>query len=1028
MYTMRDLFCFIGMALLSLLAAADSSAAVPHEKELRDRLPDVFSRIETLYRAMESLVDRQHVARNLPIDVCDGRNRFGSVFDWTSGFYPGSLWYLYEYTRSDEWKNAAIKRTAPLEAVRHFSADHDVGFMLYCSAGNGYRLDVNRDIYQPWLMDAAKALSSRFRPDLGLIQSWDARELAGAKMQRPVIIDNMMNLELLMFAAARGDADAERIARSHANVTDRRHFRQDGSAYHIVDYRRDSTNVFAYFAGQGASADGAWSRGQAWALYGFTMMFRLTRDERYRRRAVSCAEWWLRQKFPDDFIPYWDFAAPDMPNEPRDSSAAAIVVSALLELQDYVEASQGRRYRERAVRMLLSLTSDAYFAKAGENGNFLLKHATGFKPNGGQIDVPIVYADYYFLEALVRFHRPTPWTHWPVPGPNRARVDEIAAMLPESPRCPGAKIDDRTAWERVSRERPSKRVMVEAEKVLSRPMSPWDRTAYDRFRKFGDRRSFETPFFARLGEFTTLVLAECIENKGRFIARISDYMEAMCCEPTWVVPMHDLEQGTLHGAEKGDLFSCRKALEMATACAWLESLLDPGLVARVEKEIRRRILAPFYADMRLEDGTSGAAFRNHWVNIRNNWIAVCGGCTLATVFIMEKERRIRAEAAEFVERLYPRFRYAYDEDGYCTEGVGYWNFGFGNALELGFTILEATDGRWDFLAENGGREMARYGIACQVEKGRSAWFADGGGAPFPDLLWMIARRWPDIVPDSMLSPPEIGGGRFDSRGGWRPNLYRTAFTAFGAAPKGTAADALPVRSWYPHAQVLIGRPGRDSSHSPFSVALKGGHNDEAHNHNDIGSYVVLSDGVEMTGDPGGEIYTARTFSDHRYDSKMINSYGHPVPVVGGRLQSTGRKSAAKVLLADYADDSDVLALDISSAYACPSIERLERRFAYRRTEQSLSVSDMAEFSSPTEFESPFITYCDVGEMAKGVYELIDRASGRRLMLNISVKGGEWMLERTQIENPGRPTVTRCAVRFLKPVQIASVSFVWKNVD
>ena len=1025
---MRDPLRFLCAALISALAVAESSAAVPGEKELRGRLPGVFSRIEKQYRAMEALVEAQPAERNLPIDVCNGRNRFGSVFDWTSGFYPGSLWYLYEYTRSDEWKNAAIRRTAPLEAVRHFSADHDVGFMLYCSAGNGYRLDVNRDIYQPWLMDAAKALSSRFRSDLGLIQSWDARELAGAKMQRPVIIDNMMNLELLMFAAARGDADAERIARSHANVTDRRHFRPDGSAYHVVDYRRDSTNVFAYFAGQGASADGAWSRGQAWALYGFTMMFRLTRDERYRRRAVSCAEWLLRQNLPEDLIPYWDFSAPDIPDEPRDSSAAAIAASALLELQDYVEASQGRRYRERAVRMLLSLTSDAYFAKAGENGNFLLKHATGFKPNGGQIDVPIVYADYYFLEALVRFNRPSPWTHWPVPGQNRARVDEIAAMLPLNPRCPGAEIDDRAAWERISRERPSKRVMHEAEKVLAQPMSPWDRAAYDRFRKFGDRRSFETPFFARLGEFTTLVLAECLENKGRFIARISDYIEAMCNEPTWVVPMHDLEQGTLHGAEKGDIFSCRKALEMATACAWLGSRLDPELVARVEKEIHRRILSPFYADMRLEDGTSGAAYRNHWVNIRNNWIAVCGGCTLATVFIIEKDRRIRAEAAEFVERLYPRFRHAYDEDGYCTEGVGYWNFGFGNALELGFTIFEATDGRWDFLSENGGRDMAKYGIACQVEKGRSAWFADGGGAPFPDLLWMIAGRWPDLVPDSMLAPPETGGSQFDSRGGWRPNLYRTAFTAFGAKPKGTAADALPVRSWYPHAQVLIGRPEHDSARSPFSVALKGGNNDEAHNHNDLGSYVVLYGGVEMAGDPGGEIYTARTFSDRRYDSKMINSYGHPVPVIDGRLQTTGRAASAKVIRTAFTDKADSLILDLSLAYVCPALERMERHFTYNRAAPSFMVADHAEFSSSVEFETPFVTYCDVRELAKGAYELTDRTSGRRLMLSISVVGdAEWRLQQSQIENPGRPTVSRYAVRFLKPVRKASVVFDFRPV-
>ena len=392
----------LGTLVLPLFAA---KSGISGESELRSRLHSVFQRIEAQYRAMEAKVDRQPSGRNVPLDVRGGTNHFSTVKAWTSGFYPGALWLVYEYTRSGFWKDAAVRRTAPYECIRHFSADHDIGFMLYCSAGNGYRLGVNRDVYRPWLMDAAKALSTRFRPDIGLIQSWDARELAGAKMQRPVIIDNMMNLELLMFAAEHGDADAGRIARCHADTTDRRHFRADGSAYHIVDYRRDSADIFAYFAGQGASADGAWSRGQAWALYGFTMMFRLTRDERYLRRAVSCADWWFRQSMPEDMVPYWDFSVSDNPGEPRDSSAAAIAASALLELHKYVDESQGCRYRSRAVATLLSLTSDSYFAKEGTNGNFLLMHSTGFKPNNGQVDVPIVYADYYFLEALVRFHR-----------------------------------------------------------------------------------------------------------------------------------------------------------------------------------------------------------------------------------------------------------------------------------------------------------------------------------------------------------------------------------------------------------------------------------------------------------------------------------------------------------------------------------------------------------------------------------------------------------------------------------------------
>jgi len=321
--------------------------------------------------------------------------------EWTSGFFPGSLWYLYEYTQAAEWKEAALRYTAMLEQVRHYTGNHDIGFMLNCSYGNGLRL-ANPDGYREVLLDGASALCTRFVPRLGMIRSWD-------NFNNPVIIDNMMNLELLMWAAkASGEKRFSDIAVSHADQTNLRHFRPDGSAYHIVDYNPRNGKIFGYYAGQGASADGPWARGQSWGLYGFTMMYRETKKPEYLARAVKSAEFLIgHRNLPADKIPYWDYEAAEIPHAPRDTSAAAIMASALLELSTFAESTHAARYRDTAVRQLLALSSPVYRAAVGENGNFILKHGVGHLPGNSEIDVPLNYGDYYYLEGLLRFRRLT---------------------------------------------------------------------------------------------------------------------------------------------------------------------------------------------------------------------------------------------------------------------------------------------------------------------------------------------------------------------------------------------------------------------------------------------------------------------------------------------------------------------------------------------------------------------------------------------------------------------------------------------
>lgn len=319
--------------------------------------------------------------------------------DWTSGFFPGALWYLFEATGDAKWRTAAERYTALIEPEQHNTRTHDVGFILYCSVGNGLRLTGN-PAYREVLLNAAQSLSTRFNGTVGSLQSWDKRN----GWDFPVIIDNMMNLELLMWAAREGPPDRFRdVAIRHTDTTIKNHFRPDNSSVHVVDYDPATGRVKTRVTHQGTADDSAWARGQAWGLYGFTMMYRETRDPRYLAQAQKIAAFMMHHpRLPADKVPYWDFDAPGIPDAPRDTSAAAIMCSALMELRTHVTGEASMEYSTFAEQQLRSLASPAYLAEPGTNGGFLLKHATGNHPKNSEIDVPIIYADYYFIEALLR--------------------------------------------------------------------------------------------------------------------------------------------------------------------------------------------------------------------------------------------------------------------------------------------------------------------------------------------------------------------------------------------------------------------------------------------------------------------------------------------------------------------------------------------------------------------------------------------------------------------------------------------------
>ena len=318
---------------------------------------------------------------------------------WCSGFYPGTLLYLYEQTGDTVLYNEAIRILQVLQKEQSNTTTHDLGFMMYCSFGNANRLKP-KPAYNEILLNSARSLSSRFNANVGCIKSWDSK--AGDFL---VIIDNMMNLELLFETTkATGDSSFYKVAVTHANTTMKNHFRPDYSSYHVINYDAATGAVREKKTAQGAANESAWARGQAWGLYGYTVCYRETNDKRYLQQAQHIAEFILNHpNLPADKIPYWDFNAPGIPDALRDASAAAIMASAFIELSRYTDKKSARTYMQVAETMLRNLSRDPYKAAAGTNGGFILQHGVGHKPQGTEVDMPLTYGDYYFIEACKRY-------------------------------------------------------------------------------------------------------------------------------------------------------------------------------------------------------------------------------------------------------------------------------------------------------------------------------------------------------------------------------------------------------------------------------------------------------------------------------------------------------------------------------------------------------------------------------------------------------------------------------------------------
>ena len=587
-------------------------------------------------------------------------------------------------------------------------------------------------------------------------------------------------------------------------------------------------------------------------------------------------------------------------------------------------------------------------------------------------------------------------------GTKEARIAEIAAMLPEKPCADGAPGSDRGKWTPFAATPQGRYVMREAESRLKAPVPVAPDSEYLEFTQNGNRTHYQDSRGKLTRGFRILYLAECLEWKGRFIPKIVEYTDAICAMRSWTLPAHDDKLTCFNGKPHIDLSSADMSLLLAFCLSWIGDALPAATREKILTELDRRTFKPYLAHARGERKIRG----HHWFHGGNNWNSVCNSCVVRTALAVIPDRRLRAEFVFHAEGSVPFALNGYTSDGYCSEGIGYWNYGYGHHIMMGLSVRAATGGKVDFFADPKTKAVMLYAYGYQLEPGVSPYFADGGGKPSPFLLALGRQVWPDLVSTAALKMP-----LFDTH----PAEF--SLRAFGQEPPPAppTMDVLPPRTWFGDAQVLISRAARGKDGPSFSIGFKGGHNEELHNHNDVGSYVIAMDGCEMCGDPGGEVYTRRTFSANRYDSKVLNSYGHPVPVIGGVLQKKGRDAAAKVLSKSFTPQEDALSIEYSAAYDVPALKSLVRTVTMNREECRITITDEALFSAPTTFEVPVVTYRDWERDGESLHFSFAKKTGsRRMSLDVSASA-PLSFSSEEIENPGRSSPRRLAFKFGEPV-------------
>jgi hypothetical protein len=596
----------------------------------------------------------------------------------------------------------------------------------------------------------------------------------------------------------------------------------------------------------------------------------------------------------------------------------------------------------------------------------------------------------------------------------------LADSLPARPCGIGRPAADRAWWGKWARTPEAASAMKHAESWLKNPMPPFDADRYLDYSTNGDRSRYQKQHSQRWDRLKSLVMGECLEGKGRFVPAIAETVRSLCADPSWVLPAHDSNAQVFKGGSPyADLAATANGYQMALAAWLLEGGLAPETLALMRANVARRLTGPVLQT--IEGTAPKEVVAGHWwARCNHNWNAVCTAAAVGAILASEPSRETRAKAVAWAVGNMDLFLSGFAKDGYCNEGLGYWNYGFGHFVVLAEVLRAQTGGQVDLFNKPAVRRIAEAPARLEIANGVYPAFADSPltAKPEPRLLELVRWRL-----DSQPLSGSVSGVLAESA-----PLYQTLtdlVTRSGAtAAKARAATPLPLRSWFAESGLCVVRPARPGG---LAAAWKAGHNADNHHHNDVGTTVVLWQGRPVIADPGTMVYRAETFSRDRFRLTVMSSFGHAVPVVAGALQAEGTSCRGQVVTTGFTDACDTITIDFASAYPDSGLKKLERQWIYQRAgDACLVIEDRFGFTQPAAFATALVGFGDwslVSSTDHSARFLIDGGGGALLQVDVAFSGrGQWDVRR--IDNPGKPTANRLGLALAEP---AAAGFVKMTV-
>jgi len=597
---------------------------------------------------------------------------------------------------------------------------------------------------------------------------------------------------------------------------------------------------------------------------------------------------------------------------------------------------------------------------------------------------------------------------------------EIASYLPQEPRGVGFPITNRAAWETASKHQFFKSEIENAESFAKQQSPELTDALFNDFFVKGSRDSYEKPFRKRTSRLVAFVLAECVQNKGTYLPLIESELNLILNEKTWALPHTVQESGGK--LEVIDLAPVARAWTLATVDYWLGDKLVTQTRAKIRSEIHRRVL-DLYPPLCPSVKVPG------WITGTNNVNSVNTASILGTVLTLEPSKDVRARVVQAAMQSFNHYLEGFPHDGYCEEGVAYWIYGFGSYLCAAEMVYQQTQGHVNLYRGDKQRQIAEYFKGMEIIPGVYPAFGDAPitvGVPV-ELLDLINQRWGmgwkiDCSKSTMFVRHSLGDRLFG------PGIFAFPMPMFGGKNPlpGSAIGTNDTcqssnRTFFPEANVLISRAWNQTGNE-FGVALKGGTNIGYHGHRDLGSYVVAYKGVPLILDPGKEEYTKDTFGAHRYESMMMNSMGHDVPLVEGALQAGGPDAVGKITSTRFSDDQDVVEMDLTHAYATPQLAKLTRTYKFDRKAPSLEVIDEVDFKEPSAFGTAVVTTSAIHRMSADTWSI--KAGGASLRVRVSEAAGQALADDikpvTGISLPKDVHPERLGWNMERPVKHASI--------